>query len=974
ENASWSDDSQFIFYNVVSNENLEYKGSEIYVSKYDGSAIKQLTNTSDINEMFPSAGSGNTIIYSTYDKHEIIKAYISSDRSGIKSPDVLNKANKSLSKEIKKSDKFSEKKSKAITMVQGDVPYVHQVYDTPDWHNGNWSCAPTTAIMAIAYYNRLPYWDITCSTPSSHINHFGNYVADMYRYNGVYFNSTTSDPSGNTAYGGDGYMWNGSFTPSSRMAGYLQYHNITSVRSSSTTFANVQTEINQSYPFPICSTITSSGHLTLAVGYVNDQHTLIFNDPYGNKNNGYVNYNGKNSYYDWPGYNNGYSNLNSVAWTVTAESSQPAYNDTIIDDVFYNHGFFMYNQSPSHMKYFYDGEIGGYGSNSHYWYTNTNASTTANVSYVTWMPTIPSAGNYQVSAYIPTSNATATSAQYQIFYNGGNQTVVINQSLSQGQWVSLGTFPFLQGSTAYVKLGDASGVAGQTIAFDAMKWNITVPSDTVHPTTSINVNGNWQTQNFLVNFNDSDNTDGSGLEKSFYQVQDYNGAEWHANSQNGFFTDYFDSYNSSVWSVPASCGTWQVVTGGLLMQKDTSVNNSNIYASLNQNLSNRYIYQFSAMIDPATYATSQHRLGFHFFSDNGALTNRGNSYFIFFRQETSKLEFYKVVDDVFTMEKVVDNVATVLGQWHDYKIIFDRITGKIDVYRDNIFLGSWTDTSPLTTQGNYISFRTGNCKVSIDELEVYRSRYPSVTVTVGTAITNDIRFQNPSPVIYSAKINSIVNDSAGNLSAIVCRNINIDWTAPNCVTINDGTGIDTDTTSSLNTLSANWTISTDVNSGIAKYIYVIGTTPGDSDVVGWTDNGLSAFVTKSGLTLISGQTYYFSVKTLNGAGLDSICSSDGISVYDDSGIDEHSVVKDISVFPNPFNENILLSFTLNDEKKIKISLIDILGKEILITQNIYGNGKHSLNINSDNLHLSKGVYTLKLSSEKYSSSVRLIKY
>ncbi|NTW33042.1 MAG: hypothetical protein HGB12_10515, partial [Bacteroidetes bacterium] len=53
ENASWSDDSQFIFYNVVSNENLEYKGSEIYVSKYDGSAIKQLTNTSDINEMFP---------------------------------------------------------------------------------------------------------------------------------------------------------------------------------------------------------------------------------------------------------------------------------------------------------------------------------------------------------------------------------------------------------------------------------------------------------------------------------------------------------------------------------------------------------------------------------------------------------------------------------------------------------------------------------------------------------------------------------------------------------------------------------------------------------------------------------------------------------------------------------------------------------------------------------------------------------
>ena len=104
-----------------------------------------------------------------------------------------------------------------------------------------------------------------------------------------------------------------------------------------------------------------------------------------------MNFYGKNSYYDWPGYNNGYSNLNSIAWTVTAEGSEVAYNDTIIDDVFYNHGFYMYNQSPSHMKYFHDMTTGGY--NNHFWYTSTSASTTVDTCYVKWTPTLPADGD-----------------------------------------------------------------------------------------------------------------------------------------------------------------------------------------------------------------------------------------------------------------------------------------------------------------------------------------------------------------------------------------------------------------------------------------------------------------------------------------------------------------------------------------------------------------------------------------------------
>ncbi len=506
----------------------------------------------------------------------------------------------------------------------------------------------------------------------------------------------------------------------------------------------------------------------------------------------------------------------------------------------------------------------------------------------------------------------------------------------------------------------------------AATWTSELP-DMVAPTTLTSVSDTWQTQNFTATFTDTDNSGGSGIEKRFYQVLDYNGSEWHANAQNGFFADNFDSYNAAVWNVPAGYGTWNVASG-ILEQTDTSVNNTNIYASLNQNLSNRYIYHFYAKLDPAVYGTTQHRFGFHFFCDDGSLTNRGNSYFIFFRQETSRLEFYKVVNDTFTMTLVLNNVTTTFGQWYDIKVIFDRITGKIDVYRDNVLLGTWIDTNPLTTAGSYISFRTGNCKASIDELKVYRSRYPTVNVTVGSASTNDIRFQNPDPATHGAKIKSIVNDAAGNLSAINYYDLNIDWTPPVCGTVNDGTGSDINTTTSLTTLSVNWDAFSDPNSGISRYWYAIGTTPGDTNIAGWTDNALNTSVTKTGLALTDGQAYYFSIKALNGAGLISACNSNGVLVSVAAGIEENDVPRIISVFPNPFGETTMLNFYVNRGQQLTIMLTDMLGREILISDKYYSKGNHNITIFSNKLKLSNGIYHLNLFSEKASASVRLIKY
>lgn len=79
-------------------------------------------------------------------------------------------------------------------------------------------------------------------------------------------------------------------------------------------------------------------------------------------------------------------------------------------------------------------------------------------------------------------------------------------------------------------------------------------------------------------------------------------------------------------------------------------------------------------------------------------------------------------------------------------------------------------------------------------------------------------------------------------------------------------------------LHASWS-STDPESGIVRYYYSIGTTPGATNVVDWTDAGLDTSVTRAGLSLTNGTVYYINVKALNGAGgYSAVGSSDGVVV------------------------------------------------------------------------------------------------
>jgi len=121
-----------------------------------------------------------------------------------------------------------------------------------------------------------------------------------------------------------------------------------------------------------------------------------------------------------------------------------------------------------------------------------------------------------------------------------------------------------------------------------------------------------------------------------------------------------------------------------------------------------------------------------------------------------------------------------------------------------------------------------------------------------------------------------------------------DATAPSAPVVTDGGRF----TSSGSSLSASWT-ATDPESGVAGYQYAIGTTPGGTNLVGWTDAGANTQITRTGLSLVSGTTYYFSVKALNGGGIyGPVGSSDGITV-DTSSPATPTVMDSGLYFSNP---------------------------------------------------------------------------
>lgn len=114
---------------------------------------------------------------------------------------------------------------------------------------------------------------------------------------------------------------------------------------------------------------------------------------------------------------------------------------------------------------------------------------TNDVDWARWRPNLPSAGQYDIWAFIPHYDHVSpitTKARYQISHANGSNTVVIDQNQNLCNWVHLGRYTFHAGTSGFVYLGDYTGdnpwhlVAADGIRF--VKFNEPTPTQTPSPT------------------------------------------------------------------------------------------------------------------------------------------------------------------------------------------------------------------------------------------------------------------------------------------------------------------------------------------------------------------------------------------------------------------------------------------------------------------------------------------------------------
>ena len=269
-----------------------------------------------------------------------------------------------------------------------------------------------------------------------------------------------------------------------------------------------------------------------------------------------------------------------------------------------------------------------------------------------------------------------------------------------------------------------------------------------------NGNNNSGTQTFTGDFDLPVNV--SGSEKGFYLPAGFDGDIWRANANLGFFIDEFPGRNPHRdWRLIE--GRWSV-KNGVLAQSDLAEANSNIFTPLTQFSNTAYLYHWRTKI---TSSGDNRRFGLHFFASNGTQSNRGNSYFAWFRNydsKSDKVEIYRVDNNQFSLEES-GIISIKPDEWIDCKVLYNPGEGQIEVWVNNTRVLSWKDNKPPLQSGSAISFRTGDCQAEFDDLKVYQlAQSRNVKITVGSSLGKMIRFksQNEEPAarIYKQIIGS----------------------------------------------------------------------------------------------------------------------------------------------------------------------------------------------------------------------------
>ena len=113
----------------------------------------------------------------------------------------------------------------------------------------------------------------------------------------------------------------------------------------------------------------------------------------------------------------------------------------------------------------------------------------------------------------------------------------------------------------------------------------------------------------------------------------------------------------------------------------------------------------------------------------------------------------------------------------------------------------------------------------------------------------------------------------------------------------------------------------------------------------------------------------------NAYGLDNNADNDAdsvaVTVGSPEGIAESSLVKKVNAYPNPADENVRLSYTLQESNRITVNLVNVDGKQVRTRQEgLQAPGSHNVDFNVESL--SAGTYFYQIRTEEGRQTGKLI--
>jgi hypothetical protein len=396
----------------------------------------------------------------------------------------------------------------------------------------------------------------------------------------------------------------------------------------------------------------------------------------------------------------------------------------------------------------------------------------------------------------------------------------------------------------------------------AAGWAVNYTSQTIDnngPTTQILTNpATWIKENQNISFSDIDAENNLLYRFGLFADHPANLSSWHGNGQQGYTLETFEEVSN--WTLQ-SAGFAN--TSGKLQYTLATNENSNAFLEVTQSNQSVFLYEWDMQFISSGL---NQRAGLHFFCSDPTLPNRGNSYFVYFREGQNKVEIYTVINDVYTLQHF-ETVTIQQNVSYHCSVIFDPQTGWIRAFINQELVASWKDPAPLTT-GNSISFRSGGCVVAFDNLKCYKSRSALMPMT----LQSDLRYLSTN-AISTGKVEAISIDNQWNWSMPVSATYKLDWTPPVILDIADGLIQDIDTFHT-DLLSANWQ-SMDPESGIANYEVALGNTSGSTNILTWTSVSLDTVFEYLLSSPAINDWYYLSLRVTNVAQHVVNQSSDG---------------------------------------------------------------------------------------------------